>query len=79
LFILLMAVVKGSWIWNADHDLEGSEEQITVYAGRGILSESQGPVWMIGTASEHFTLYQYNLAGAKNHYMGLIQTEAVSE
>ena len=23
---------------------------ITVYSGRGILSESQGPVWMIGTA-----------------------------
>jgi hypothetical protein len=23
---------------------------ITAYAGRGILSESQGPVWMVGTA-----------------------------
>jgi glucan 1,3-beta-glucosidase len=26
-------------------------------------------------ASEHFALYQYSLVGAKNHYMGLIQTE----
>lgn len=26
------------------------EEQITVYSGRGILSQSKGPVWMIGTA-----------------------------
>ncbi|KAF5373032.1 hypothetical protein D9758_001642 [Tetrapyrgos nigripes] len=43
--------------------------------GRGILSESAGPVWMIGTASEHHTLYQYNLVNAANHYMGLIQTE----
>lgn len=72
---------------------------ITVYSGRGILSESQGPVWMIGTAcaltflilppnmlkrrihseraAEHHVIYQYNLARAKNHYMGLIQTESV--
>jgi len=68
---------------------------ITAYSGRGILSESQGPVWMIGTAcaltlllffyilsnlstaAEHHVIYQYNLVGAKNHYMGLIQTESV--
>ncbi|KAJ7632166.1 exo-beta-1,3-glucanase [Roridomyces roridus] len=34
-----------------------------------------GPVWMIGTASEHHVLYQYQLLNAKDHYMGLIQTE----
>ncbi|PPQ78458.1 hypothetical protein CVT25_011853 [Psilocybe cyanescens] len=68
---------EGTWVWLADHDLDLSgEAQITVYAGRGILSESKGPVWMIGTASEHHVLYQYNLVGAKNHYMGLIQTES---
>ena len=32
---------------------------------------------MIGTASEHHVIYQYNLHGAKNHYLGLIQTESV--
>lgn len=38
-------------MWLADHDLDlPGEQQITVYAGRGILSESKGPVWMIGTA-----------------------------
>lgn len=83
-----------------------------MYSGRGILSQSAGPVWMIGTGeqyihpvitiiclhysfqlvcfiisrawsfsnrvlAEHHVLYQYNLAGAQNHYMGLIQTETV--
>jgi hypothetical protein len=67
---------EGTWVWLADHDLDiVGEAQITVYSGRGILSESQGPVWMIGTGSEHHVLYQYNLVGAKNHYMGFIQTE----
>ncbi|KAJ3507336.1 hypothetical protein NLJ89_g6366 [Agrocybe chaxingu] len=68
---------ESTWVWLADHDLDYSGEgMITVYAGRGILSESQGPVWMIGTASEHHVIYQYNLVGAENHYMGLIQTES---
>ncbi|PPQ99276.1 hypothetical protein CVT26_014092 [Gymnopilus dilepis] len=67
---------EGTWVWLADHDLDApDQDQITVYAGRGILSESQGPVWMIGTASEHHILYQYNVVGAQDHYMGLIQTE----
>ena len=30
---------------------------------------------MVGTASEHHTLYQYTLAGTKNMFMGQIQTE----
>jgi hypothetical protein len=68
------AYLEGTWVWLADHDLDGVD-QLTVFSGRGILSHSQGPVWMIGTASEHHVLYQYSLVGAKNHYMGLIQTE----
>ncbi|KII89977.1 glycoside hydrolase family 55 protein [Plicaturopsis crispa FD-325 SS-3] len=66
---------RGMWVWTADHDLDFSKSpQITVFSGRGVLSESAGPVWLIGTA-EHHALYQYNLVNAKNHYMGLIQTE----
>ena len=43
---------KGTWVWLADHDLDGNENSnITIYAGRGILSESLGPVWMIGTGT----------------------------
>ncbi|KAJ7077180.1 pectin lyase fold/virulence factor [Mycena belliarum] len=70
------AYLEGTWVWLADHELDqGGQGQITIYSGRGILSESAGPVWMIGTASEHHVLYQYSLVGAQNHYMGLIQTE----
>ncbi|KAF8879271.1 exo-beta-1,3-glucanase [Infundibulicybe gibba] len=70
------AYLEGTWVWLADHDLDLSgESQISVYSGRGILSESAGPVWLIGTA-EHHALYQYNLVNARNHYMGLIQTES---
>ncbi|KAJ3557789.1 hypothetical protein NM688_g1277 [Phlebia brevispora] len=68
------AYLEGTWLWTADHDLDGGEE-LAIMSGRGLLSQSQGPVWLIGTAVEHHTLYQYNLANAANHYMGLIQTE----
>lgn len=38
------------WVWLADHTLdEDGASQLTIFSGRGILSESQGPVWMIGT------------------------------
>ena len=37
--------------------------------------ESQGPVWMYGTSSEHSQLYNYQLANAKDVYMGIIQSE----
>ncbi|KAJ7030627.1 exo-beta-1,3-glucanase, partial [Mycena alexandri] len=72
------AYLEGTWVWLADHDLDepgGGQDLVSIYSGRGILSESAGPVWLIGTASEHHVLYQYNLANAKSHYMGLIQTE----
>lgn len=42
------AYLEGTWVWLADHDLDGTE-QLTLFSGRGILSESQGPVWLIGT------------------------------
>ncbi|THV06881.1 exo-beta-1,3-glucanase [Dendrothele bispora CBS 962.96] len=71
------AYLEGTWVWLADHDIDGhgSTQRITIYSGRGILSESAGPVWMIGTGSEHHVLYQYQLVNAANHWMGLIQTE----
>ncbi|KIY50878.1 glycoside hydrolase family 55 protein [Fistulina hepatica ATCC 64428] len=71
------AYLEGTWVWLADHYLDGDGyTMISLFSGRGILSESAGPVWMIGTGeTEHHVLYQYNLQGAQNHYMGLIQTE----
>ncbi|KEQ68194.1 pectin lyase-like protein [Aureobasidium namibiae CBS 147.97] len=48
---------------------------ISVYTGRGVLIESQGPTWLYGTASEHSQLYQYQLTNASTIYLGHMQTE----
>lgn len=55
---LTYTIIQGTWVWLADHDLDHPQEiQISIYAGRGILSESQGPVWMIGTGESSLILY----------------------
>lgn len=67
--------LENVWLWTADHDVEDPlETQITVYAGRGLLSESAaGPVWLVGTAIEHHTLYQYQFVGSKNVFAGQVR------
>ncbi|KAL8823456.1 MAG: hypothetical protein Q9191_005841 [Dirinaria sp. TL-2023a] len=68
--------LENNWFWVADHELDlPDHNQIDIYNGRGVLVESQGPVWMYGTSSEHSQLYNYQVANAKNVYMGIIQTE----
>ncbi|KAI9370088.1 pectate lyase superfamily protein-domain-containing protein [Aspergillus egyptiacus] len=70
------AYLENVWSWTSDHELDRPDyNQINIYNGRGILVESQGPVWMYGTAAEHNQLYNYQLSNARNIYMGLIQTE----
>ncbi|KDQ06943.1 glycoside hydrolase family 55 protein [Botryobasidium botryosum FD-172 SS1] len=71
------AYFENVWAWTADHDNDDPQlSQIDIYSGRGILSESSnGPVWFIGTASEHHALYQYNIVNSTNVYAGAIQTE----
>ncbi|CBF88800.1 exo-beta-1,3-glucanase Exg0 [Aspergillus nidulans FGSC A4] len=70
------AYLENVWSWTADHELDlDDHNQINIYNGRGILVESQGPVWMYGTAAEHNQLYNYQVSNAKNIFMGLIQTE----
>jgi len=66
--------MENVWMWTADHDIDKGA-QLNVYNARGLLVESQGPVWMYGTASEHNYLYQYNFVNASNILMALIQTE----
>lgn len=71
------------WAWVADHDNDASVfnqpdstiTQISVYGARGMLIESQGPSWFYGTSSEHSVLYNYQLSGAKDVFMGHMQTE----
>ncbi|KAH7407073.1 exo-beta-1,3-glucanase [Phaeosphaeria sp. MPI-PUGE-AT-0046c] len=64
------------WLWTADHELDQKDHsQIDIYNGRGMLVESQGPVWLVGTASEHSQLSQYQFQNAKDIWYGAIQTE----
>lgn len=70
------------WAWTADHDIDEplsgndtSASQIDIYSARGILIESNGPVWLYGTASEHNAFYQYQFSAAKNIFSGHMQTE----
>ncbi|RPA79578.1 pectin lyase-like protein [Ascobolus immersus RN42] len=71
------AYIENSWIWIADHDLDKvTQDKINIFAARGVLIESQGPTWLYGTASEHAVLYQYQLSGAKDIFMAMIQTES---
>lgn len=70
------AYVENAWFWTADHELDLTDyNQINIFNGRGVLIESHKPVWLYGTASEHNQLYNYQLSGASNVFMGLIQTE----
>lgn len=72
------------WAWVADHDNDMSlywetdkmASQISLYGARGILVESQGPCWFYGSGSEHVIYYQYQMYGAKDIYLGHIQTES---
>ena len=69
-------LMENNWHWVADHNFDlVPNDQVNIWNGRGILIESQGPVWMYGSASEHHQLYNYQLSKAKNIYMGVIQTE----
>lgn len=59
-WLMISLVSQGMWVWVGDHDLDGSHTQVNVYAGRGILSESQGPVWLVGTAGKYLSVFVYD-------------------
>lgn len=76
------AYLENVWAWTADHYIDTNinpkaqeTARLSVFAARGILIESQGPTWIYGSASEHNTLYQYNIYNARDLFMGHIQTE----
>jgi len=67
--------MENNWLWVAYHDIDDLKmTQISVFAGRGLLIEGS-KIWLVGTAVEHHTLYQYQLVNASNIWMGQIQTE----
>ncbi|KAI8626825.1 glycoside hydrolase family 55 protein [Xylariaceae sp. FL1651] len=70
------AYIENCWFWAADHDLDLNDHgKLNIYNGRGVLIESQKPVWLWGTASEHSVLYNYQISNAKNTFIGIAQTE----
>ena len=69
-------IMANNWGWVADHELDLEDHnQIDIYNGRGVLIESQGPMWLYGSSFEHSQLYNYQVANAKDIYMGVIQSE----
>lgn len=74
------AYLEDIWGWVADHGLDplGSEPMPaqTISVGRGALVETTSPTWLVGTAFEHCTLYQYALRNSSNTYLGSSQTES---
>ncbi|KAI1143934.1 glycoside hydrolase family 55 protein [Hypoxylon sp. FL0543] len=70
------AYVENCWFWVADHELDLEDHnQINIFSGRGVLVESQKPVWLWGTASEHSILYNYQVTNAQNVFIGIAQSE----
>lgn len=68
--------MENMWFWVADHNIEDrAGSQINVYVARGVLINSRGPSWVYGTSNEHSSLYQWQLAGAEDIYLGMIQSE----
>ncbi|KAK0926024.1 hypothetical protein LTR29_017963 [Friedmanniomyces endolithicus] len=61
--------MENNWLWTADH-------AITIYAGRGLLDQSESGVsCLVGTAVEHHTKYQYQFTDTNTVFAGQIQTE----
>ncbi|KAG4219788.1 hypothetical protein PC116_g31733, partial [Phytophthora cactorum] len=70
------AYIENCWFWVADHELDLEDHnQINIFNGRGVLIESQKPVWLWGTASEHSILYNYQISNAQNVFIGVAQSE----
>lgn len=69
-------LLENDWFWVADHDLEvNNQTQISIYSARGALIQSQGAVWLWGSASEHSVIYNYQFDGVKAVFGGFMQTE----
>jgi hypothetical protein len=68
--------LENDWFWVADHDLEvANQTQISIFSARGTLIQSEGPIWLWGSASEHSVIYNYQIDGAKAVFGGFMQTE----
>ncbi|KAL9612606.1 MAG: hypothetical protein Q9167_002812 [Letrouitia subvulpina] len=73
------AYIENMWGWTADHDLDGGPDSVPeapiIAVGRGALIEATLGTWLVGTAMEHNTLYQYNFYAAVNVCIVFQQSE----
>jgi glucan 1,3-beta-glucosidase len=74
--------MESVWGWSVNRDLDGLTGQTngtsqSIAVGRGMLIESTRGTWLVGTAFEHFVLYQYQLVNARNVFSLMAQTETV--
>ncbi|KAJ3498335.1 hypothetical protein NLG97_g1205 [Lecanicillium saksenae] len=65
---------ENSWCWSADHALDDDFGANPSTAG-GFLVESTKGTWLNGIGSEHNALYQVNIDGAQNVFLGFQQSE----
>lgn len=65
---------ENTWLWTADHDLDGSTPT-TIAVGRGMLIEATRGTWLVGTGVEHNVLYAYQLNNAQNVFTAMQQVE----
>lgn len=66
--------IENSWLWTADHDLDGEYNQ-QIGTGRGMLVEATGGTWSLGSGSEHHALYAYQFSNASGVFAALLQVE----
>jgi glucan 1,3-beta-glucosidase len=74
--------IESSWGWTVNRDLDGltgstNGTSQAIAVGRGMLVESKKSTWLVGTAFEHSTLYQYQFVNAENVFALMAQTETV--
>lgn len=70
------AYIENLWGWTADHNLDANTtNKLAISTGRGLLVEATEGTWLVGTAMEHHTLYQYNYYNARNVFSAFQQTE----
>ncbi|KKK12676.1 putative exo-beta-1,3-glucanase [Aspergillus rambellii] len=67
--------IENMWGWTADHNLDGASQTTTISTGRGLLVEATKGTWLVGTAMEHHSLYQYNFEYAENVFSAFQQSE----
>ena len=65
-----------TWAWSGDMDLDGGGSTPLASPAGGFLIEARGPgTWMLGLGAEHHELYQVNIHGARDVFVGLMEAE----